>query len=70
MATVTVATPTPWDELARRALGTERAMHEVLARNPALAVLPECPAGAVVDLPEAPPPAPAAVAPTLPPWKR
>ena len=67
--TYTAPTREPWDALALRLLGSEEAMAHLLALNPDLAPLAECPAGAVVRLPPRPLPTPT-VAPSLPPWKR
>lgn len=69
--TYQVPHPTPWDALARDLLGSEAQMPALLAENPALAALAECPAGATVAVPVAEVgDDPALVAPTLPPWKR
>lgn len=68
--TRTVPYPTPWDALAAELLGAERHMAILLAANPLLAVRAECPAGATVVVPELPPPAPAVVPDSLPPWMR
>lgn len=71
-----VPTPTPWDALARELLGSEFDVAVLLAENPTLAALPECPAGTSVTVPDVPAePTSAqagalAVPSTLPPWKR
>ena len=73
MATYLVPVPTPWDALARDLLGSEALMAELLAENPGLARLPECPAGTTVALPDVatgPTTAGADVPSTLPPWVR
>ena len=69
--TYQVPHPTPWDALARDLLGSEARMAALLAENPTLAGLAECPAGATVVVPIADvADDPGLVAPTLPPWKR
>lgn len=67
--TYLVPHPTPWDALARELLGAEAEAVALLAANPGLATLPECPAGASVVVPVRPPPAPSVVPESLPPWR-